>query len=132
MLKSGRNQAPPHARPLLLVWPVVAVVGFFVVTTVLDLFADAQVRRIGHWIALSLFAVSAGVGLWRARQLKRRLDAAGGALCPRCGYHLRGLDDLPDGLGCCPECGRRFNLAEDIPWWRRHVEFVRRRSDRPD
>lgn len=53
------------------------------------------------------------------RRLKAKLRAADGALCPDCGYDLRGLAEKGD----CPECGRAFEREADMAFWRRHVNF---------
>jgi predicted amidophosphoribosyltransferase len=53
------------------------------------------------------------------RRLKARLRLAKGALCPDCGYDIRGLAETGD----CPECGRPFERKADVAYWRRHVSF---------
>jgi len=50
------------------------------------------------------------------KRLRRRLQAAGGELCPDCGYDVR-------TLASCPECGRICQREADIALWHRHVRF---------
>src|SRR5258708_23381839 len=63
-----------------------------------------------------LMLVGQAVVFVRFVRLRRRLRAASGRLCPRCGYDLSGLDDA----GFCPGCGRGVDLQRGIAKWRRH------------
>ncbi len=71
--------------------------------------------------AVPVVFIMAGMALFSLAlvRLRRRLREAGGRLCLRCGYDLRGIDDP----GACPECGRRFHGAEIAARWRSYIAF---------
>jgi predicted RNA-binding Zn-ribbon protein involved in translation (DUF1610 family) len=59
----------------------------------------------------------------RDKALRRRVQAAGGAICTHCGYEL----DREAEETTCPECGRHWNVDAVRRRWRKHG-YLKRRS----
>ena len=102
-------------------WLVYAIVGFCVIAR---LFSDRVEMVSSPWrkyaglaslvVALGLVAVIE-VRRHRWRKVAQRFD---GALCPNCGYALRGLPEKH----YCPECGNPFDIRKVKKDWKRATE----------
>lgn len=73
------------------------------------------------FLALAVVYALALVGTFlyvkHAFAVNKRVRDTRGALCPRCGDALVGLDDP----GRCPECGRAINVGEVVAYWKSTV-----------
>jgi hypothetical protein len=49
------------------------------------------------------------------RRAKRLIDESDAMICPRCRYHLAGLDEQ----GTCPECGQPYGADDLRELWHR-------------
>lgn len=102
-----------------LTWPSVVVGGVLIalwtlVAVVLGPYLQKLMKpSIGEFTAMFLtnfvpqIAAIAGVTVWGARRLNRRLIEGAVKLghCPSCGYLLKSLPIDADGCSTCPECG---------------------------
>jgi len=86
-----------------------AALGGFIVAMLLSPVDDGVARFCGGALAILLWVVFT-IFIWRESPQERaaRLKgAAGGVVCPTCGYNLTGLTATR-----CPECGTQFTLDE--------------------
>jgi hypothetical protein len=114
----NKERPPRYSRPWLRLLAqysgVLGMVGLFPVI----IFAGNAVWTMLVYVLADLLVVGVALcaTLVYTTRLRRRLQAAGGELCPDCGYDVRTLSN-------CPECGRGCQGAADIAYWRRHIRF---------
>jgi hypothetical protein len=117
--KKQREWPPPYILRLMVCGAVI-VPAYALLLMALDLTGmTAGARSLVEWsCAAALFLI---LLFWAVRtgRLKARLRATGGLLCPKCGYEMKGLDEVAR----CPECGRPFDRERDAAYWRRHMDF---------
>ncbi|MBI5764502.1 MAG: hypothetical protein HZA51_13355 [Planctomycetes bacterium] len=113
--------APPVASRRQNGVILLVIVSMFVMFFMFDAGFARRTRRGIH--AYYPIAIVAGViGLISAYGIHvrarakwiRALKESDGALCPHCGYSLRGLPDHQN----CPECGRPYDLEQVRACWR--------------
>jgi hypothetical protein len=80
-----------------------------------DAWAD-YIFEAGMGLFLGLLAADR---LYR-RHWTRRIRAAAGRCCVRCGYTL---PPSPQDAGVCPECGRPWQIEETLAYWERWLRI---------
>jgi hypothetical protein len=122
-MKEG--QPPPrHLSTRVGIWATffAPLVCFFVF---MEFLAKPLQREFGWWSILITVALIPMMlqAYWptcrHRRRLARRLKETNGALCPDCGYDLRGHDSPTP----CPECGRAWDREKDRTLWKNWIDY---------